>query len=128
MLNIKAALFNMFFKFDLVSDLPGRMRLKVAHHKKLPKETQEYQQYGTQVIKKLDGVNKVTFNFITGTVLIEYDKYKLTSEEIIDYLDLIKKLVKDNIGLINSLDGKSEEEVVDILFKILDAYRSMSKV
>ena len=124
MFNIKTAMFNLFFKFDLVSDLPGRMRLKVAHYKKLPKETQQYQQYGIQVIKRLDGIDKVTFNFVTGTVLIEYDKYKLTSSEILAYLDLIKKLVNDNMGLIKNLDGKSEKEIVDILFSVLDAYRS----
>ena len=100
------------------------MRLKVAHYKKLPKETQQYQQYGIQVIKRLDGIDKVTFNFVTGTVLIEYDKYKLTSSEILAYLDLIKKLVNDNMGLIRNLDGKSEKEIVDILFSVLDAYRS----
>ena len=47
----------------------------------------------------------MTFNFVTGTVLIEYDKYKLTSSEILAYLDLIKKLVNDNMGLIKNLDG-----------------------
>lgn len=123
MFNIKAAMFNLFFKFDVVSDLPGRIRLKVLHYKKLPQDAQRYQQYGMQVIKKLDGVEKVTFNFVTGTVLIEYDKYKLTSSEILEYLDLIKKLVNDNMGLIKTLDGKSEKEVVDILFSVLDAYR-----
>ena len=28
------------------------------------------------------------------------------------------------MGLIKNLDGKSEKEIVDILFSVLDAYRS----
>ena len=40
------------------------------------------------------------------------------------WLNTIKKLALDNMDLINSLEGKDEKEVIDILFNILDANTS----
>ncbi|MDY2795423.1 HMA2 domain-containing protein [Peptostreptococcus porci] len=120
MLNIKASFLKLLFKFEVVSDLPGRLRLKVNNYKRLPKESVEYQSYGIEAIKKLDGIKNVNFNFVIGTILIEYDKYKVDSKTIINWLELIKKLAVENERLINDLSEKSEEEAREIVFKILD--------
>jgi len=77
-----------------------------------------------EAVKRLDGVESVKFNFVIGTVLIEYDKDKIDSKAIVSWLNTIKKLALDNMGLINSLEGKDEKEVIDILFNILDANTS----
>lgn len=122
MLNFKVALLNFLFKFEVVSDLPGRMRLKVKNFKKIPKEAVEYQKYGVQAIKKLKGVRNVTFNFVIGTILIEYDNDILDSKKIVHWLNIIKNLLVQNIDLINSLEGKSEEEASRILFAVLDEH------
>ena len=77
-----------------------------------------------EAVKRLDGVESVKFNFVIGTVLIEYDKDKIDSKAIVSWLNTIKKLALDNMDLINSLEGKDEKEVIDILFNILDANTS----
>lgn len=120
MFNFKASFLNFLFKFEVVSDLPGRLRLKVNNYKKIPKESVQYQQYGIEAIKKLEGINSVKFNFVIGTILIEYDNKKIDSKKIISWLNLIKKLAVENEKLINSLSDKTEEEASDILFKILE--------
>ncbi len=112
----------MFFKFEILSDLPGRLRLKVNNYKKIPQKAADYQNYGIKVIEKLEGVKSVKFNFVIGTILIEYDKEKLTSKEIVDYLNGIRNLVSKNMDLINTLDKYSEEEASQMLFDILDQY------
>lgn len=124
MFNFKASILNLLFKFEVVSDIPGRLRIKVNNFKKLPKEAVNFQSQAVEAVKRLDGVESVKFNFVIGTVLIEYDKDKIDSKAIVSWLNTIKKLTLDNMGLINSLEGKDEKEVIDILFNILDANTS----
>ncbi len=124
MFNFKASILNLLFKFEVVSDLPGRLRIKVNNFKKLPKEAVNFQSQAVEAVKRLDGVESVKFNFVIGTVLIEYDKDKIDSKAIVSWLNTIKKLALDNMDLINSLEGKDEKEVIDILFNILDANTS----
>lgn len=124
MFNFKASILNLLFKFEVVSDIPGRLRIKVNNFKKLPKEAVNFQSQAVEAVKRLDGVEGVKFNFVIGTVLIEYDKDKIDSKAIVSWLNTIKKLALDNMDLINSLEGKDEKEVIDILFNILDANTS----
>ena len=124
MFNFKASILNLLFKFEVVSDLPGRLRIKVNNFKKLPKEAVNFQSQAVEAVKRLDGVESVKFNFVIGTVLIEYDKDKIDSKAIVSWLNTIKKLALDNMDLINSLEGKDEKEVIDILFNVLDANTS----
>ena len=124
MFNFKASILNLLFKFEVVSDIPGRLRIKVNNIKKLPKEAVNFQSQAVEAVKRLDGVESVKFNFVIGTVLIEYDKDKIDSKAIVSWLNTIKKLALDNMDLINSLEGKDEKEVIDILFNILDANTS----
>ena len=114
MFNFKASILNLLFKFEVVSDIPGR----------LTKEAVNFQSQAVEAVKRLDGVESVKFNFVIGTVLIEYDTDKIDSKAIVSWLNTIKKLALDNMGLINSLEGKDEKEVIDILFNILDANTS----
>ena len=124
MFNFKASILNLLFKFEVVSDIPGRLRIKVNNFKKLPKEAVNFQSQAVEAVKRLDGVESVKFNFVIGTVLIEYDKDKIDSKAIVSWLNTIMKLALDNMDLINSLEGKDEKEVIDILFNILDANTS----
>lgn len=128
MFNFKMTLLNILFKFDIMSDLPGRLRLKVHNYKKIPKETINYQHYGIDAIKKLDGINSVKFNFVIGTILIEYDKDKLDSNMIINWLNAIKKLAIDNEKLIASLEKMPEEEAIDIMFTVLDNHIKVNSI
>lgn len=121
MFNLKSKLINTFFKFEVLSNIPGRMRIKVNHFKKIPKESFEYQIDAIRAIKKLQGIEEVSFNSTIGTILIEYNTEKLTSEEIISWLNFIKKLLLENIDIINNLEGKPEEYVKNKLFEILDS-------
>ena len=99
MFNFKASILNLLFKFEVVSDIPGRLRIKVNNFKKLPKEAVNFQSQAVEAVKRLDGVESVKFNFVIGTVLIEYDKDKIDSKAIVSWLNTIKKLALDNMGL-----------------------------
>ena len=124
MFNFKASILSMLFKFEVVSDIPGRLRIKVNNYKKIPKHAVNFQSQAMEAVKRLDGVKTVKFNFVIGTVLIEYDTDKVDSKTVVNWLNTIKKLALDNMNLINSLEGKDEEEVIDILFNILDTNAS----
>ena len=124
MFNFKASILSMLFKFEVVSDIPGRLRIKVNNYKKIPKDAVNFQSQAMEAVKRLDGVKTVKFNFVIGTVLIEYDTDKVDTKTVDNWLNTIKKLALDNMNLINSLEGKDEEEVIDILFNVLDTNAS----
>lgn len=126
MVNIKLTILNFFFKFEVLSDLPGRLRLKVSHYKKIPENMMVYQKDAVEAIKRLNGVKNVTFNAVIGTTIIEYDKDELDSKKIIEWLNDIKKLAADNIDLISQLDENSEEKNRKMLFGILDEYTKVA--
>ena len=64
MFNFKASILNLLFKFEVVSDIPGRLRIKVNNFKKLPKEAVNFQSQAVEAVKRLDGVESVKFTFI----------------------------------------------------------------
>lgn len=119
MFNIKAAFLSSFFKFTVVSDLPGRLRLKVNNYKKIPQESIIYDAYVKDAIKMLEGVNSVSFNHVIGTAIVEYDKNKLDSSKIMDWVNSVKKLAISNIDQINKMANLPEDQIIEFLFDTL---------
>lgn len=124
MFNLKAVFLSSFFKFTVVSDIPGRLRLKVNNYKKIPKESFVYDAYVKDAISMLQGVDSVSFNHVIGTVIVEYDRTKLSSKDIMDWVNSVKNLAIKNIDIINKMSDLEEDEIIKRLFDILKIHYS----
>lgn len=119
MKSIQEMLLRRFLKPQVVSDIPGRLRIKFSQYKRLPKEAYPYMHYAEEALEMLPGVSKATVNVHTGSILIEYDKAKTSAAKVLQWTDVIvdtgikvdMSYTADNIP--------SEQELYDIGKKLL---------
>lgn len=86
---IKKYIQKQMLKLEIISDLPGRLRLKSAHYKAIPKEALDYVEEIYYAIRMLEGIQSIQFNHTIGTLLIAYDVSKLSKRSILKWLDII---------------------------------------
>jgi copper chaperone CopZ len=102
-MSIKDYIIKQMLKTDIVSDLPGRLRLKLSHHKNIPGEAFDYVQHVIEAISMLDGVQSVKFNTAIGTALITYESEQLSSQKILGWIEDVTKTGLENTELIKKL-------------------------
>lgn len=61
--------------------MPGRLRLKLANALNIPEEYSYYIKYLKDALCILPGIDKVKFNHVIGTILIEYNVDKVYEEK-----------------------------------------------
>lgn len=114
-MNIKNHIIKHFIKFKVVHSIPGRLRLKVSNASKIPQEAKEYDKYVVQCLKMLDGINDVEFNYITGSVVINYDTKKTYESKIVKWIHKVIDIVLKDFKLIEENGENNLEFVIDTL-------------
>lgn len=114
-MNIKNHIIKHFIKFKVVHLIPGRLRLKVSNASKIPQEAKEYDKYVVQGLKMLEGITDVEFNYITGSVVINYDTKKTYEEKIIKWINKVIDIVLGDFKLIEENGQDNIEFVIDTL-------------
>ena len=101
----------------VVHSIPGRLRLNVPLLKKLGKEHHGATQLLSVLLKQVDGIDDVTTNQVSASILFHYDSQKLSGEDILSFLsalsrvfmsqkkDLARLLEKDNEVIFRCLKG-----------------------
>ncbi|APM38525.1 HMA2 domain-containing protein [Clostridium kluyveri] len=113
--NLKKHIFKYFAKVKLVHSMPGRLRLKLVNVSNIPEEYSYYIKYLKDALCILPGIDKVKFNHVIGTILIEYSVDKAHEEKILKWIDTIIKVGSDNFQLIKDYGENDLEYVVDTL-------------
>ena len=114
-MNIKNHIIKHFIKFKVVHSIPGRLRLQVSNASKIPQEAKEYDKYVVQGLKMLEGITDVEFNYITGSVVINYDTKKTYEEKIIKWINKVIDIVLGDFKLIEENGQDNIEFVIDTL-------------
>ena len=91
------------------------IKLKVSNASKIPQEAKEYDKYVVQGLKMLDGITDVEFNYITGSVVINYDTKKTYEEKIIKWINKVIDIVLGDFKLIEENGQDNIEFVIDTL-------------
>lgn len=114
-MNIKNHIIKHFIKFKVAHSIPGRLRLKVSNSSKIPQEAKQYDKYVVQGLKILDGIKDVEFNYITGSVVINYDTKKTYEEKIVKWINKVIDIVLGDFKLIEENGQDNLEFVIDTL-------------
>lgn len=126
MIDFKSYILKHFAKFKVVHTIPGRIRLKVSNASKIPSEAREYDKYVIQGVKILDGIENIEFNYLTGSVLINYDTNKVYEEKIIRWINKVLDIVFQNMKLIQEYGETNVDYVVSTLEqKLRDAVKTI---
>lgn len=83
------AILKKFLKPSVGCDLPGRLRLCFRRQRALLEQALPYLHYVQEVLMMLDGVKKIEINPRIGTVLVLYDTERLSSKDILHWVDVI---------------------------------------
>jgi hypothetical protein len=72
--------------------VPGRLRIKIPHIKGKPSKDTEIR----QLLSKLDGLEKVSVNIVTGSVVFYYDSDQLQPWQILSALEELRYIDPTN--------------------------------
>ena len=126
MIDFKGYIIKHFAKFKVAHSIPGRIRLKVNNAAKIPVEAREYDKYVIQGMKILDGIEDIEFNYLTGSVLINYDTNVVYEEKIIKWINSVLEIVLQNMKLIQEYGETNIDYVVNTLQqKLKDAVKTL---
>lgn len=108
-----------FAKIKVIHSIPGRLRLQIPGLDKVPENMKQYEHYVTSIIKMVDGVEDITYSYITGKILLTYNP-KLTNEKkIISWIELAWKKIIENENLYSGMSVEEIQKNLDKFYKIL---------
>ncbi len=117
--NLLKTAFVYFTKVKVVHSIPGRLRLQVPGLDSVPDEMKRYEHYVVDVIKLEDGINDVSFSYVTGKMLLTYDPEKTNEKRIVSWLNLIWKKVIENERVYAKLSLDEIKDNLDKFYELL---------
>ncbi|GAA0781566.1 HMA2 domain-containing protein [Hathewaya limosa] len=115
MIDFKAYIVKHFAKVKVVHSIPGRLRLKVPTSVKVPEEFREYDKFVIEGVKNLDGITNISFNYIIGTILVNYDTEKVYEEKVLRWINKVVEITVDNLKFIQQYGETNLEYVINTL-------------
>ena len=93
----------------VVHSLPGRLRLQVPLLKKVGSDNQHWSDLLCTLLKVPEGIEEVSANSVSGTVLLNYDTKLVSEREILSFItSLSRVLVSQRDDLARLLKNDSD--------------------
>ncbi len=115
---LKTAFFY-FNKIKVVHSIPGRLRLYIPGMEKVPNEMRKYDYYTTNLIKLHNGIEDISYSYITGKILLTYDVKKTNEKKIVDWLNFIWKKIVENEKEYEGMTPAEIEKNLDRFYAVL---------
>lgn len=117
-MSLKKQLIKNYLKMQLISSMPGELRIKVTNLPKLSQEYLEFAPYVYEFVKLKDGIKDVKANFATGEVAIYYNS-SMQPQEIIMWINTIMDIAIEQMDMIADKWDTDREQVINTLKRIL---------
>lgn len=108
-----------FNKIKVVHSIPGRMRLSVPGLNNIPENMRQYEHYTTSLMKLEDGIKEISYSYVTGKILVTYDKDVTNEKKILDWINFVWKKVVDNEDIYNKMQPEEIEKNLDKFYEML---------
>ena len=85
--------------------LPGRVRVEIPALRRIPQENRNLVHRLIKAIPQPQGLKSLEPSFITGNVLLEYDRHVTTEAHILEHIDGVVSLIvryRDKMALVNA--------------------------
>jgi hypothetical protein len=105
--------FNFFAAPRIVHNLPGRVRIHFPALKWLSSRWHRYSGPVAELIKIKQGIQNTSIQPMTGNVLITYDADTLGQNEVLNWLESIATIVKNNVRDYTSLSEHNFESLLN---------------
>lgn len=117
-MSLKKQLIKNYLKMQLISSMPGELRIKVTNLPKLSQEYLEFAPYVYEFVKLKDGIKDVKANFATGEVAIYYNS-SMQPQEIIMWINTIMDIAIEQMDMIADKWDTDREQVINTLKRIV---------
>ena len=97
----------------VVHNLPGRLRLHFPVLERLSSRWHRYSAPVAELIKIKQGIQNTSIQPMTGNVLITYDADTLGQNEVLNWLESIATIVKNNVRDYTSLSEHNFESLLN---------------
>ena len=108
----KKIILSQLAKIKVSHSIPGRIRFKVNSLKMVKEECKLYEKFLHDALFKLEGIEKVEVNAVTGSILVEYDINKLYECKVLKWVETVKAVGIKNYDLIEKYGETNLEYVV----------------
>jgi hypothetical protein len=99
--------FLLLAKPQVIHSIPGRIRFHSPLLKRLGKQYHHWAEVVCELLKTPAGIENVSTNHITGTILLHYDPKVLTEKEILQFISSLSRVFvsqKDELARLIELD------------------------
>lgn len=107
-----------FNRIKVIHSIPGRLRLSTPGLNHIPHEFRSFEPKVTELIKMANGIEDVSYSYITNKVLLKYNPKLLSEEKILSWMNIIWKEV------LKREDAFSEEEAEENFSLIYEEIKS----
>jgi hypothetical protein len=97
----------------VVHNLPGRVRIHFPVLERLSCRWQRYSAPVAELVKIKQGIQNTNIQPTTGSVLITYDADMLGQKDVLNWLESIATIVKNNVGNYTSLSERNFESLLN---------------
>ncbi|MCT4595323.1 MAG: hypothetical protein N4A57_13820 [Anaeromicrobium sp.] len=119
MINIFGKVFDMFYKIKVVHSIPGRLRVHIPAIKNIPSEWQIKEDTLNPIFLELQGVESISFSYISGNAVIQYDKTVTNDKEILEEMNKIVKILGKHRKEIENISQDQLDEEVQHMIEIV---------
>lgn len=116
----KKMILSQLAKIKVSHSIPGRIRFKVSSLKMVKEECKTYEKFLHQALMKLNGIESVEVNAITGSILVVYDVNKLYEAKVLKWVEIVKSVGIKNYDLIEKYGETNLDYVVKTIEQQLD--------
>lgn len=110
---------NIMLKIKVVHSSKGRLRLSIPISKKIPEKWQ-YDRTYLDYFLKIKGFKALDFSYITGNLLITYDYKIISEEEILDLIQDVINISKENIKDLSKFTSDEKDEAYEYFISLVD--------
>lgn len=102
-------------KIRIVHSIPGRVRVSIPYLTRVPEPYRKLDKLVYALIQLKKGINSVEASYITGNVLIKYDKEILDDKAILEWLNTVWQTLAETYAKKPDLTLDDAKEVFDVL-------------
>lgn len=120
MLGLKKQLIKSYINIKVVQNLPGALTLKIANLSKIGDQYKGYDLQVFELIKMLEGIADIKVDFGSELATIYYDQAKLSTQQILKWLNVVIDTTIDQMDLISKYWETNMDYVIQTMSSLLN--------
>lgn len=108
-------------RVEVLSDIPGRLRLRVVNYDKIPSKFVDYSGYAKEALCMFKYIEDVSFNTTIGTIVVLYDNRFVNRQTVLRWLDTIIDTAIEHMDEFVSYEEEQFAEAKEKAMELLKA-------